>query len=220
MPSWERIPRESTTAFTAFTCYLEMGDRRSLSSVGRKLGKSKGLMERWSSKFSWVERASLFDRHMAEVRQNAREAAEASEARQWARRRAELREDEYQLGLKLIEKAKQMLGVPVAQVKRYEEEEQLEGGQVLVKKITIIQPARWSFVDAARIIEIASKLMQLSLGLTSNITHAPWSGESESRNALATSGEEVTDEELVAIIRAGQPSRSTSHTIDEQRSAF
>jgi len=35
-----------------------MGPTRSLVKVGRELGKSSQLVERWSTKWNWVERAA------------------------------------------------------------------------------------------------------------------------------------------------------------------
>nr|DAI11664.1 MAG TPA: hypothetical protein [Caudoviricetes sp.] len=40
---------------------------RSLAKVGKRLGKSTALMERWSSKNHWVERARNHDKELARV---------------------------------------------------------------------------------------------------------------------------------------------------------
>ena len=58
---WERQGGESVKAFEAFTVYLEMGEDRSLRAVSQRLGKSKALMERWSSAYQWVERVASYD---------------------------------------------------------------------------------------------------------------------------------------------------------------
>ena len=58
---WERQENESDVAFEAFQKYRDMGVERSLASVGKKLGKSQTLMERWSSQNSWVDRARSWD---------------------------------------------------------------------------------------------------------------------------------------------------------------
>lgn len=59
---WAQQPRESAKAYAAFSAYLRMepGDR-STAAVGQELGKSKGLIDRWSSMWSWVERCAAFD---------------------------------------------------------------------------------------------------------------------------------------------------------------
>jgi len=66
-------PKESGKAFEAFTAYLEMGGQRSLDAVGRKLGKSKTLMERWCAKYGWVERVNAYTAEMLAVKQRMKE---------------------------------------------------------------------------------------------------------------------------------------------------
>ena len=60
---WERQPGESAKAYEAFSLYRDMGVERSLSKVGNALGKSKTMMDKWSSPnaFNWVERAKAWD---------------------------------------------------------------------------------------------------------------------------------------------------------------
>jgi hypothetical protein len=52
----ERQPKETAVAFEAFRTYLELGPSRSTASAAQVLGKSKTLMDRWSSRWRWVER--------------------------------------------------------------------------------------------------------------------------------------------------------------------
>ncbi len=61
---FDRQPGESEQAFTAFRAYLDLGPNRSLAAVGRQLGKSKALMERWSSQWSWVARVEAYTDHL------------------------------------------------------------------------------------------------------------------------------------------------------------
>lgn len=61
---WDRQPGESRQAFEAFNCYLMMGEERSLRAVAQQLGKSKTLMDRWSSKYKWVYRSDEYDNHL------------------------------------------------------------------------------------------------------------------------------------------------------------
>jgi hypothetical protein len=60
--SWQQQPGESPKAFQAFVIYrnLELKER-SLQKVGAELGKSRCLIERWSSRWGWVERAAEWD---------------------------------------------------------------------------------------------------------------------------------------------------------------
>jgi hypothetical protein len=64
---WERWPNESSPAFEAFTMYREMGAQRSLVRVGRECGKNVRLMERWSIRWRWQERAAAWDHHEARL---------------------------------------------------------------------------------------------------------------------------------------------------------
>lgn len=58
---WERQKGESEKAFEAFVTYRDMGTKRSLRAVCEKLGKSKTLIDRWSSDKDWVERVRAYD---------------------------------------------------------------------------------------------------------------------------------------------------------------
>jgi len=68
---WERQPGESPEAFEAFALYRDMGIERSTAKVGRRLGKSKTLMDRWSSDHGWVMRAAVWEREQDRKRQQA-----------------------------------------------------------------------------------------------------------------------------------------------------
>jgi len=78
-PIWERLPGESAKAYEAFCIYRDLPPHeRSLKAVAEKLGgkrsgKSRALrpLERWSSRYRWVERAQAWDE---EVDRRAREA--------------------------------------------------------------------------------------------------------------------------------------------------
>lgn len=81
MKPWEPQGKESSVAYQAFAEYRDLGPDRSLDQVGRKLGKSQALMERWSSKYDWVKRAREFDTHIDSIRVAAREQSVAKQAR-------------------------------------------------------------------------------------------------------------------------------------------
>ncbi len=61
---WNRLPQETAPAFEAFGVYRDMASGRSLANVGRDLEKHKTLIERWSSRWGWVERAAAWDHHL------------------------------------------------------------------------------------------------------------------------------------------------------------
>ncbi len=71
--SWERLPGESSQAFSAFLIYLELGEERTTQKVSQKLDKSGTLIRRWSARWRWVERARLYDNHLTRIKQGATE---------------------------------------------------------------------------------------------------------------------------------------------------
>lgn len=58
---WERQDGETIKQFEAFVVYRDLNEERSLAAVAQKLGKSKQLLCRWSSKNNWVDRCSAWD---------------------------------------------------------------------------------------------------------------------------------------------------------------
>ena len=74
---WEQQENETAPAFAAFVIYRDLGlGIRSVAKVGQQLGKSKTLIERWSSQWNWVNRCRVYDqeldrmireRHMSEL---------------------------------------------------------------------------------------------------------------------------------------------------------
>jgi len=53
--------RESAKAYAAFVVYRDLGAERSTAAVARSLGRSKTLIDRWSSRHGWVARARARD---------------------------------------------------------------------------------------------------------------------------------------------------------------
>lgn len=64
---WERQKGESAQAYEAFVTYRDMGPDRSLRAVGQKLGKSRQLIERWSSAWNWPERVRAYENYLDEA---------------------------------------------------------------------------------------------------------------------------------------------------------
>lgn len=59
---WERQPGESAPAYEAFEIYRDLPPgTRSGARVVQELGKSKSLIDRWSSEHDWVERVQEYD---------------------------------------------------------------------------------------------------------------------------------------------------------------
>jgi hypothetical protein len=79
-------PGEPGTSFAGFVLYREMPpDKRSLREVGRHLGRSESLIERYSSRWNWVDRACAWDREQARLSSQT----QAKAAADWVDRQAE-----------------------------------------------------------------------------------------------------------------------------------
>ena len=78
---WERIRDtsarngETTSAFSAFALYRDMGATRSTAKVARESGKHKSLMDRWSSRWGWVARVAAYDAYIDQQRVKANQRA-------------------------------------------------------------------------------------------------------------------------------------------------
>lgn len=70
---WERQKGETEQAFEAFKLFRELGLKRSVGEVGKKLAKSRQLMSRWKSTWNWDERARAYDNELE--KEARREAA-------------------------------------------------------------------------------------------------------------------------------------------------
>lgn len=146
-----RLENESAKAFAGFQAYCEMGGNRSLKAVGRALGKSEGLLERWSARFKWVARAKAYDERLLSIQRDAEKKTIEAKANSWASRQTALREDEWQTADQLISRARQMLDWP------------LEHTVTKDGKTTIL-PTKWTISDAVRMVEVAAKLRRMAVG--------------------------------------------------------
>ena len=145
--SFEQLPKESAKAFAAFSVYLNLGPERSLRAVGEKLGKSEGLIERWSSKFDWSSRVQAQEAHLAAVEREATEVTTRGKATEWLKRQQELREREWMMHEKCIAAAERALASFMEREKVYA-----------------------NLSDIARMLEVASKLGRLASGMATDKT--------------------------------------------------
>jgi hypothetical protein len=139
---FEQQPKESAKAFAAFSLYLSLGPERSTREVGKQLGKSEGLIERWAAKFDWRSRVAAHAAHLAVVEREAIEVAARSKAAEWASREQKVRETEWAMHERAIAAAERAFTAFMAREKVYA-----------------------NLADIARMLEIASKLGRLATGL-------------------------------------------------------
>lgn len=90
------LPGEPGTSFAGWVLYREMrpGDR-SLRAVAKRLGRAPSLIDRYSSRWHWVDRARQWDAH--EARGRAQDARTAE--REWVRRQSDTGKQLQALGL-------------------------------------------------------------------------------------------------------------------------
>lgn len=86
--TWLQQPGETNKAYSAFSVYLTAGSERSTARVAQELGKSKTLMDRWSSRHDWVRRAGAYDAYAIQQRLAVREKIDANEEIRAYRERA------------------------------------------------------------------------------------------------------------------------------------
>lgn len=135
---WEQQQQKGETrqAFAAFTCYRDMKPHeRSGSKVAATLGKSEQLIWRWSSRWSWVERAQAWD---AELDRVARAAQQEAVAEMNARHAS--------IGMLMLSKALA----------------KLVGDEAL--KVEALDPSTLTPYQVARLVEAGQKVERLARG--------------------------------------------------------
>lgn len=58
---WERQKGESEKAFEAFSIYRDLGEKRTIVAVCKRLEKSRTLIDRWKDRWEWQERVRAYD---------------------------------------------------------------------------------------------------------------------------------------------------------------
>jgi hypothetical protein len=106
-------------------------------------------MKRWSTRNHWGQRAAAYDRWCNRIKQQELEDQRRQTAQRWAAREEKRREDDYQLSVKMREKAFDILKYPVATMTT----SSADG-----KSTTTVKPGRWSLATVARLAEAASNL--------------------------------------------------------------
>jgi hypothetical protein len=145
VPGWSRMPSESARALDAAREYFKMGASRSIASVSRTLGKHVSLLERWSKRWVWVERATAYDDHLAKQEQIEIEKQASARGAEQRRRDEEHTERLYWTGQKLHGRIDKILDFPMTAIT------QSDGK-------TTVKPARWALRDIAPLLGMLLKL--------------------------------------------------------------
>jgi hypothetical protein len=144
--AFEQQPKESDKAYAAFALYLSLGPERSLDAVRQKLGKSARLIQRWSSRWQWVERLAAHSAHLAVIEREAIEGLAVERAVEWSKVHEVVKIAEWQRHKKLIALADEMIG-------RWEKNKAKCG----------------TLEGIARVLELATKLGRLAAGMPTEV---------------------------------------------------
>lgn len=142
---FERQRRESSKAFAAFKTYLDLGPDRTHALVAEKLGVSTRMVNKWSTKYGWLERVAARDAYIADVERLAIERVAVEHAVEWWKLHEPTRRLAWQKAeqaIKLVEKA----------CERWEKSGRTVG-----------------FEGMARMLDLAFKLKQFATGMPSEI---------------------------------------------------
>jgi hypothetical protein len=147
--AWERQPGETSRAYEAFSAYRDLGSARSLAKVGQLLGKSTGLMERWSAAHSWVDRVAALEARDEMLRREAVEEHLRAIAEDHATREARIQEKLLEIRERAASQSAKMLEWPLTEQRVIRD----EGGEGTT---FIIMPAKWSMNTAIGLARLAA----------------------------------------------------------------
>ena len=172
---WERQPYDTPASWVYFQIYLELDPPRSINEAyriyrarkGKKTARNQGAPGHWrelaagkdwngqpiDGALTWADRAAAWEDHLA-----------ALERQKWVKRRLELKEKEWDVGEKLLERAQEMLLFPVAATMTEDEK-------------TIIMPAKWTMRDIPAVAAAASKIARLAADMATENVSIDWREE-------------------------------------------
>jgi hypothetical protein len=145
---FERQPGESEQAYEAWQIYRDLGVSRSLEAVSQVLARSLPTIKVHSARWSWVERARLWDNRMSFERDRVRARYAAIQEK----RRLKSVETNYDIANEIRSKALIMLRWPLTK-----QEKNKDGTKI------ILNPAKWTFGTALDMLQAAADLEKTSL---------------------------------------------------------
>ena len=153
MPApWHRQPGETDAAWQGFQVYRDLGvDRSALQAYRQRYGNptaehAAGYFQAWSARNDWVQRARAYDAYQDEL-------ARIEKEKVWRARAAEQAADTWQIAVKLEDKMRKMLELPLTT------QEFVDNGRTV-----IIKPARWTMADTIRIAKQVDDMKRLATG--------------------------------------------------------
>lgn len=156
---WDRRADEVPKAYAAFCVYLKLGPGRTMRAAyaaakGVPEGPLPGYWITWGVNNNWQERCADYDAHLQQIEFEEEEKRRLLDAKKWVNRRNELRERQFQLALKRLDKGDQMVNYPIVR-------------QTVEKdgKTIIFEPNdKWTIRDGVTLIESGEKSAEKAIG--------------------------------------------------------
>ena len=108
----KRIPNESVRQYAALCAFAHEGLDRTLRKLAESEHIALSTLRSWSARFNWRDRVSDYDLQLIECQQKAQDVALASKIADWTQRQDALREIEFEMSLRLIRRAREILDNP------------------------------------------------------------------------------------------------------------
>jgi hypothetical protein len=163
---WRRLENEPITAYSYFKHYLTLPQPRKVARLAVQLRLHRQGLARYCATYKWVDRAAAYDDFLATKELQRQKLRREKADLEWAARRDEQREQEWDIAQQLLDKVRQMLQVPLFAERT---EEILEGldpqGRIIIRQIIHFEPLDWGATDMARFFEVASKMARLATGM-------------------------------------------------------
>ncbi|MEN9213679.1 MAG: hypothetical protein Q6J18_06540 [Gloeomargarita sp. DG02_3_bins_56] len=150
-PAWERQPREPHLAYQAFCRYRDMGAQRCLEPLRQDCSLEQ--LQKWLSRWQWVERAAAWDQHLAMLWQKHYQQQQQHQQELWRQRQEQWRETEWEYVRALQRKVDAILSLPVTRQRTVRD-----------GKTVIIEPLNWSLGDVSHLVQLISELGRKALG--------------------------------------------------------
>lgn len=171
---YERWPEESAQAFAAFTFYLNMAatERNMLAAYRQARNRPtaqgiSGTWAMWFRKYHWAERVQAWDAELAKVERDAQIRAAIRRAQQWADRRLELIEQEWNDSQRMRTRGLEMMDFSLTAVTNTREELTEQGMRVVQE----VQPVGWRMRDAALFLTKASDIGRRAANMATEIVN-------------------------------------------------
>jgi transposase-like protein len=168
--AWSQQIGESPQAYEAFRLWFEADPRPDdfIPKLAKQLGKHFTQVYTWRKRWNWEERLRAFNNDKVLKLEAEQQKALKKKAQEWAERRINIREDGFEVGKRLLERAIGLLNLPVAD-KKVTKRAVTQSGEEYEQEVTYVfqQHPR----DARLFALTGMQLMRLSADMsTENLT--------------------------------------------------